>query len=163
VAALRAHNRFAAARAPREVVDGIWLLGSHRVNFYAVVEGRSVTLVDAGFYGHLRYLNDWLSATGRSVANIDAIVITHGHADHLGFAGDFDRRGVPVFVHERDVAISRTTKVRCPPIRCSPNLRCPALGPSAPTSGSTWPGGFARFMYLGTRPATALCTTRASM
>jgi hypothetical protein len=30
---LRTHNRFAAARAPREVVDSVWLLGSYRVNF----------------------------------------------------------------------------------------------------------------------------------
>lgn len=126
MAALRTHNRFAAARVSREIVDGVWLLGSHRVNFYAVVEGSSVTLVDAGFYGHLRYLKDWLAVTGRNVADVDAIVITHGHADHLGFAGDFDRRGVPVYVPERDVAIARTTKVRRPPVRIRRNLWRPA-------------------------------------
>lgn len=119
---VRGTNRFAAARAPREVADGIWLLGSHRVNFYAVAESRSVTLVDTGFYGHLRYLYDWLAATGRDVGDVEAVVITHGHADHLGFAGWFDRRGVPVYVHEDDVAISRTTKVRVPPLRLRRSL-----------------------------------------
>jgi glyoxylase-like metal-dependent hydrolase (beta-lactamase superfamily II) len=74
----------------------------------------------------LRYLKTWLAATGRSIANVDAIIITHGHGDHLGFAGDFDRRGVPVYVHESDVAVSRTTKVRCPPQRLWRNFWRPA-------------------------------------
>ncbi len=110
-------NPFAAPRRPDEVADGVWLLGSRRVNFYALTAGRSVTLVDAGFYGHLRYLDEWLAWTGRGVGDVEAIVVTHGHADHLGFAGEFDRRGVPVYVHEDDVDISRTTRVRRPPVR----------------------------------------------
>ncbi|WP_059015736.1 MBL fold metallo-hydrolase [Mycobacterium sp. M26] len=116
-ARVRSRNWFATARTPQEVADGVWLLGSRRVNFYAITEDRSVTLVDTGFYGHLRYLNAWLAATGRSHRDIEAIVITHGHADHLGFAGEFDRRGVPVYVHERDVEAARTTAVRRPPRR----------------------------------------------
>lgn len=126
MASLRARNPFATARAAREVINGIWLLGSHRVNFYAIAEGRSVTLVDAGFYGHLRYLTEWLAATGRSIGDVEAIVITHGHADHLGFAGDFDRRGVPVYVHERDLEVARTTRVRRPPVRMRRNLWRPS-------------------------------------
>lgn len=114
---VRSRNPFAAPRRPKEVADGVWLLGSRRVNFYALTAGRSVTLVDAGFYGHLRYLDEWLAWTGRNRRDVEAIVVTHGHADHLGFAGEFDRRGVPVYVHKDDLDITRTTKVRQPPLR----------------------------------------------
>ncbi len=107
---LLTRNRFARPRTPTEIVDGVWLLGSHRVNFYAILDGRSITLVDAGLYGHLRYLHQWLAATNRTMQDIEAIVITHAHPDHVGFAGDFDRRGVPVYVHEQDLAITQTTK-----------------------------------------------------
>jgi len=35
---LLARNRFAQPRTPTEIVDGVWLLGSYRVNFYATVD-----------------------------------------------------------------------------------------------------------------------------
>ena len=117
VKGIGSRNLFATPREPQEVADGVWLLGSRRVNFYALTAGRSVTLLDAGFYGHLRYLRGWLAWTGRKSSDVEAIVVTHGHADHLGFAGEFDRRGVPVYVPKDDLEITRTTAVRRPPLR----------------------------------------------
>jgi len=50
-------------------------------------------------------------------------------SDHVGFAGDFDRRGVPVYLHEQDLATTRTTKARTPPPRLKRNFWRPsALG-----------------------------------
>lgn len=112
-----ARNPFARPRAPSEPVAGVTLLGTERVNFYAVTEGRAVTLIDCGFFGHLRYLEAWLAATGRRAADVEAVVVTHGHADHLGFAAVFAARGVPVYVPDGDLAQARTTGVRRPPPR----------------------------------------------
>lgn len=93
------------------------LLGSRRVNFFAIAEGRAVTLVDCGFRGHWRYLREWLDATGRTVADIEAIVLTHGHADHVGFAQDLGSLGVPVHVHAADVAFATHRNHTRPPKR----------------------------------------------
>ena len=119
-------NWFARPLTPREVTPGVTRLGSERVSFYALTEGRSITLVDCGFYGHLRYLEEWLTHTGRTVTDIEAVVITHGHADHLGFAAVLSARGVPVLVPEGDLAIARTTDVRAPPVRLRRRLWRPS-------------------------------------
>jgi glyoxylase-like metal-dependent hydrolase (beta-lactamase superfamily II) len=78
--------------------------------------------VDCGFFGHLRYLEFWLELTGRRLTDIEAVVITHGHADHLGFASIFESLGVPVFVPEPDLAFARSTRVRRPPVRLQRSL-----------------------------------------
>jgi glyoxylase-like metal-dependent hydrolase (beta-lactamase superfamily II) len=110
-------NPFARALPGAEVVPGVYALGSRRVSFYAVVHGRKVTLIDCGFYGHRRYFDRWLRETGRRVSDVEAVVSTHGHADHLGFAATLSDAGVPVLVPQGDLEKARTTAVRPPPER----------------------------------------------
>jgi glyoxylase-like metal-dependent hydrolase (beta-lactamase superfamily II) len=83
-------------------------IGSSLVNSYLVEESGAVTIVDAGLPGYWRYLPNELAAMGRSLDDVRAIVLTHGDTDHVGFAERLRReRGVPVFVHELDVARAR--------------------------------------------------------
>ncbi len=105
-------NPFASPRPGNEVLDGVHLLGSHRVNFYVVEDGRSLTLFDCGFAGHRRYLDAWLGAHDRSISDIEAIVLTHGHADHFGFAEDLRKRGIPVYLTAADADYAMSTKLR---------------------------------------------------
>jgi glyoxylase-like metal-dependent hydrolase (beta-lactamase superfamily II) len=65
---------------------GIYVLGDAVVNFYALVEGADVTLVDSGLPSHYRRLEAQLEQIGRSVRDVRAIVLTHAHIDHLGLA-----------------------------------------------------------------------------
>jgi glyoxylase-like metal-dependent hydrolase (beta-lactamase superfamily II) len=45
---------------------------------------------------------------GRTIEDVRARVLTHGHSDHLGFAEKVrDEHGVPISVHELDAALAR--------------------------------------------------------
>ena len=122
-------NPFASPRPGDEVLPGVYLLGTRRVNFYAVTEGRAVTLVDCGFDGHRRYLDAWLDKTGRRLSDIDAVILTHGHADHVGFSERLRRRGIPVYLHEADATFAASSRGRRPPQRMRRQMWKPsALG-----------------------------------
>jgi glyoxylase-like metal-dependent hydrolase (beta-lactamase superfamily II) len=83
-------------------------IGDDHVSCYLVEEAGEVTIVDAGvpaFYGDLVAE---LAAMGRTIEDVRALVLTHGHSDHIGFAERVrDEHGVPVSVHELDAALAR--------------------------------------------------------
>jgi glyoxylase-like metal-dependent hydrolase (beta-lactamase superfamily II) len=88
--------------------------GLHRVgadsivNSYLLEEGGEVTIVDAGVAGQWNQLPAELAAMGRSLDDVRAIVLTHGHTDHIGYAERARiERGWPVQVHELDAALAR--------------------------------------------------------
>ena len=56
------------------------------VNWYLVEDGGRVTIVDAGVPAYRRQLEADLAKLGRTVGDVAALVLTHGHADHTGFA-----------------------------------------------------------------------------
>jgi glyoxylase-like metal-dependent hydrolase (beta-lactamase superfamily II) len=120
-------NPFARPRLGAEVLPGVYLLGSRRVNFYAIEEGRSVTLVDCGFDGHRRYLEAWLEQRGRALSDVEAVLLTHGHADHVGFAERLRATGVPVYLADADAAFAKSRAGRRPPQRLLRSLWRPSV------------------------------------
>lgn len=91
------------------IADRLHRLGERSiVNSYLVEESGEVTIVDAGMAGLYRDIPRELEAMGRTVADVRALVLTHGHSDHIGFAERVRReRGLPVLVHESDAALAR--------------------------------------------------------
>ena len=88
--------------------DGLHRLGNGTVNAYLVADGTEVTIVDAGVPGYWGDLPGELAAMGRTLDDVRAVVLTHGHSDHIGFAEKARReRGLPVSVHELDAALAR--------------------------------------------------------
>lgn len=98
-----------------EIAPGIRRLGNGLVNAYLLEEAGEITIVDAGAPGQWRELLAELRAMGRALESVRAVVLTHGHSDHIGFAERARREmRVPVSVHEadRDLATGAATAPR---------------------------------------------------
>ena len=61
-------------------------LGEDLVSCYLVEEAGQVTIIDAGVPAYYGDLIDELTAMGRTIEDVRAVVLTHGHSDHIGFA-----------------------------------------------------------------------------
>jgi glyoxylase-like metal-dependent hydrolase (beta-lactamase superfamily II) len=83
-------------------------LGDDIVNSYLIAESGGVTIIDAGVPGYWRLIPGALNEMGHSLEDVRAILLTHGHSDHIGFAERARReRGWQVQVHELDAALAR--------------------------------------------------------
>jgi glyoxylase-like metal-dependent hydrolase (beta-lactamase superfamily II) len=92
----------------RDAAEGIHRIEDAYTNWYLVAEGRELTIVDAGFPSSWRSLQSALRELGHSPATVRAVVLTHGHFDHVGFAERARTElGVPVHAHARELALAR--------------------------------------------------------
>jgi glyoxylase-like metal-dependent hydrolase (beta-lactamase superfamily II) len=88
------------------VAPGVHRLGDWFVNFYIVEGADGMTLVDGGLPAHYAGLVAALDRIGRRVSDIDAVVVTHAHLDHIGLAERVRlEAGAAVWVHQDDAAL----------------------------------------------------------
>jgi glyoxylase-like metal-dependent hydrolase (beta-lactamase superfamily II) len=95
---------------PIEVAPGIHRLGNEIVNYYLVEADGGLTMVDAGLPGFRDQLVEFLGERGKTLANLDALVLTHAHGDHVGLGEIVRDAGVRVYVHAADADMARTGK-----------------------------------------------------
>lgn len=90
------------------VAEGVHRIEDAYTNWYLVEEGGWLTVVDCGVPTSWRSLHEALRALGRRPDDIAAVVLTHAHFDHVGFAERArSELGVPVYVHENDVPLTQ--------------------------------------------------------
>jgi glyoxylase-like metal-dependent hydrolase (beta-lactamase superfamily II) len=92
----------------RDVAPGVHRVEDAYVNWYLLEgEDRALTVVDAGLPRSWSSLQRVVRELGRSLDDVRALVLTHAHFDHVGFAERLRRRGVPVMVTPEDAELAR--------------------------------------------------------
>jgi glyoxylase-like metal-dependent hydrolase (beta-lactamase superfamily II) len=95
-------------RLDHDVAPGVHRIEDAFTNWYLVEGDGRLTIVDTGVPSSWESLHGALAQLGRRVADVDAVVLTHAHFDHLGFAERARTTlDVPVYVHEQDVPLTR--------------------------------------------------------
>ena len=107
-----------------EIIAGIYLLsgffgiGVWGANVYLLVDGDDLTLVDTGFFGRADRILEQVKELGYSPSDINRIIITHHHADHVGSLADLKRATqAEVIAHPADAPYIDGTLPQPGPVR----------------------------------------------
>lgn len=112
------------------------VLRVHRagVNLYVVLGDEGVTLIDAGLPGSWRPLMRALRSVAAGPKDIRAVVLTHGHFDHVGLCAGYSASTACPSTHMRttslscDIRIGTTTSNRDGDIPSGIRPRCACSG-----------------------------------
>ncbi len=86
------------------VAEGVHRFGDGIVNWYLVDDGGALTMIDTAWPRSWPEIERAVQSIGRRVEDIQAILLTHGHADHAGAAEDAHRAtGLAVRAHRQEV------------------------------------------------------------
>jgi len=85
-------------------------LESVYTNWYLLEQGGKLTVLDAGLPRDWRDFSTALPRLGRTLADINAVLITHHHPDHAGNAERLRSAGARVLSHPADVPYLRGQK-----------------------------------------------------
>ena len=87
---------------PREIVPGVYRLGTNLVSWYLVEEQGRLTAVDAGVRAFAGSLEADLRAIGHAPGDVDAVILTHSDFDHTGVVPELRKAGARVLIHPAD-------------------------------------------------------------
>jgi glyoxylase-like metal-dependent hydrolase (beta-lactamase superfamily II) len=94
-----------------QIGEGVHRLTPGVCNFYLIEDGGKLVLVDAGAPRDWDLLVRTLPALGHRLEDLDAVLITHAHSDHTGFAERARNTvGTPVWIHQADAAVAKGAK-----------------------------------------------------
>jgi len=94
-----------------EVAESIRRLSRGVCNFYLIEQSGKFTLVDAGAPGDWAFFGQALTQLGGKLSDLDAVLLTHAHPDHVGIAERARTQAAArVWIHQADAEAARTGK-----------------------------------------------------
>jgi glyoxylase-like metal-dependent hydrolase (beta-lactamase superfamily II) len=91
-----------------QVADGIYRAVGTEVNWYLLTDGTDVALVDAGYPGDIAAVEASIREIGRRPEDLQAVLITHAHIDHVGAVNHLhERYGVAALTGPVEAAHAR--------------------------------------------------------
>lgn len=88
-----------------EIAPGVHQVRMLGADAFLIAEDR-LTLIDAGMVGSRLMLERYLRRIGRRLIELERIICTHGHPDHIGGVHELvrDRDDVTILIHPDDLA-----------------------------------------------------------
>ena len=88
-----------------EIAPGVHQVRMFGADAFLLAEER-LTLIDAGMVGSRMMIERYLRRIGRRLEELDRIICTHGHPDHIGGIRELvrDRGDVTILIHPADLA-----------------------------------------------------------
>jgi hydroxyacylglutathione hydrolase len=69
-----------------------------------IIFGNRITIVDTGVKGSEEKISQYLSQNGRNISDIDTIILSHSHPDHIGSAAKIkELTGCRVLAHKNEL------------------------------------------------------------
>jgi glyoxylase-like metal-dependent hydrolase (beta-lactamase superfamily II) len=126
-----------------EVSNGVHRVSGGVTNFYLISESGKFTVVDAGTPRDWGLLGKSLRQLGAQIADLDAVLLTHAHADHVGFAEKArTNASAQVWIQQEDAEAARTGK---------PGWKNEASTSQYLSKGTLWRTGFSLLRRGATR------------
>lgn len=92
----------------QEIAQDVFFSSGMGSNWVILRDGADLTLVDAGYPGDAAQIAAEIRDLGGSPAAVRAVLVTHGHVDHIGtIPGLLRHHATPVFAHPSEVPTLR--------------------------------------------------------
>ena len=113
--------------AVKRVIKGVHLVPMGMANAFLIEGDDGLTLIDAGFPGKEAAAFGAIRALNRSLDELQHLILTHGHPDHVGSTAAIVRQtGAKTYMHPLDIPLAQTGGP-FRPMRPAPGLLGPVL------------------------------------